>query len=305
MQEDILRIEAVSPLGRLRSYRIANILLEFLISTSLFLAINGSLKIFFSETLYNMFALSAIIITFLITFSTYGLNKLTDLNEDTINLPERANTIKVLGQLFKYSVIFSYMLSIFLGFLVDISTLPVLFFPLILGTLYSLRLSRNVPRLKDIAGVKNITIALTWSVGSTFLPLVYLSETKIMQITLIFYLFFLKSYINSILFDVRDIKGDSDNGIRTIPVYLGIKKTRTFLLFLNTTFIPWLLTSYFQGFFSKYYSLLFFSVIYGYGYILHFCREGKKIGKSLDLLVDGEWIPIAFFALVISRTIHF
>ncbi len=114
-------------------------------------------------------------------------------------------------------------------------------------------------------------------------------------------MFFIKSYINSIIFDVRDIEGDKMNNVRTIPVILGLQKTKNLLLTLNSTLIPWLIFSYFQGFFHRYLQVLIFSIFYGYWYILHFCKEGIKIGKSLDLLVDGEWIPIAILALIFSR----
>lgn len=279
-------------------FLISSRLTSFLISTSLFLAISGSLKVFFSGLLFSVFALNIVILTFLITFSIYGLNKLTDIKEDTINLPERSNTIKKIKPILKFSIAFSFILSMLLGLLTNILTLPILLFPLLLGIIYSAKLSKNFPRLKDISGVKNITIALSWAVGSTFLPVIYLLEKKTILIILVFYFFFLKSYINSILFDVRDVEGDKRSGVRTIPAFLGINKTKNLLIILNSTLIPWLIFSYFQGFFHKYFFVLVFTIVYGYWYILYFCNRDIKIGKSLDLLVDGEWIPIMIFALI-------
>ncbi len=273
---------------------------SFLISTSLFLAISGSLKVIFSGLLYNIFDLNTAILTFLITFSVYGLNKLTDINEDVINTPERANIIRKIRPFLKFFVAISFILSLILGFSENALTLPVLIFPLFLGTVYSVRLSNNLPRLKDITGVKNITVALSWAVVMTFLPIIYLSTKKIIPIILIFGFFFFKSYINSVLFDIRDIEGDSRNKVRTLPVFLGRDKTKNLLLILNSALLPWLIFSYFQGFFHKYLFILIFAIAYGYWYILHFCREGVKIGKSLDLLVDGEFIIIAILASILT-----
>lgn len=278
---------------------IPNRVASFLISTSLLLAINGSFKVFFSGLLFNMFAFNMVIITFLTTFSTYGLNKLTDFKEDSINTPERAEAIKKIELIFKLSVAISFFLSLVLGFFESILTLPILLFPLLLGILYSVRLSRKIPRLKDITGVKNLTIALSWAVGSTFLPLIYLTNKKIVLILLLFYLFFIKSYINSIIFDVRDIEGDRMSGVRTIPVSLGREKTKILLLILNSTLLLWLII--FRDYFMKYFYVLFFSISYGYWYIMHFCRDGAKPGKSLDLLVDGEFILIAIVALFVKN----
>ncbi len=273
---------------------IPNRIASFLISTSLFLAINGSFKVFFSGLLFNIYAFNTVIITFLATFSTYGLNKLTDFKEDLINAPERAKAIKKIELIFKISVALSFFLSLVLGFFESILTLPILLFPLLLGILYSVRLSGKIPRLKDITGVKNLTIALSWAVGSTFLPLIYLSNKNNVLIILIFYFFFLKSYINSIIFDVRDIEGDRMSGVRTIPVSLGRDKTKILLLILNSTLLLWLLV--FRDYFMKYFYVLFFSIAYGYWYIMYFCGVRTKPGKSRDLLVDGEFIIIAILA---------
>lgn len=269
---------------------------SFLISTSLFLAINGSLKVLFSCLLFNTFGLNIVLATFFVTFSIYGLNKLTDLKEDTINAPERAKLIKKIEPVFKFSLIFSFILSLLLAFSVNVLTLPILLFPLFSGTLYSVKFSKNLPRLKDILGVKSITIALTWAVGSTFLPAICLPEKEIIPIIIIFYFFFFKSLINAVLFDVRDIEGDKMSGVRTIPIVFGREKTKNLLLILNSTLIPWLAFSYFAGLFHQYLFVSIFTIAYGYWYILHFCKDGLKIGKSLDLLVDGEWIAIALLA---------
>lgn len=168
-----------------------NNFISFLISTSLFLAIGGFLKVFFSGLLYNIITLNSAIIVFLITFGVYGLNKLTDMKEDSINTPERANIIGKIAN-FKIFVISSFILSLLLGFFENIRMLPVLIFPLFLGTLYSVKLSDNLPRLKDITGVKNITIALSWAVVTTLLPAIYSSEKESLLIILIFIFFFEK-----------------------------------------------------------------------------------------------------------------
>jgi 4-hydroxybenzoate polyprenyltransferase len=275
------------------------VLTSFLILTSLFIAINGALKVYFSFLLYsqNIF-LNPILAAFLIMYAVYGLNKLTDLSEDAINTPERAKLIKKIAVLFKCSLMFSFILSLLLVFSVNVITLPILLFPLFSGIIYSLRLSPNLPRLKDITAVKNTIVALAWGVLSTLLPAICLLEKEFMQIIALFYFFFLKSFINSTIFDVRDIEGDTISGVRTIPVVFGRQRTKKLLIILNSTLIPWLAFSYFAGFFHQHLFVLIFTVAYGYWYILHFCKEELKIGKSLDLLVDGEWIPVVLLCLL-------
>ncbi len=105
--------------------------------------------------------------------------------------------------------------------------------------------------------------------------------------------------MGSITFDVRDIEGDRTSGVRTIPVVFGRQKTKNLLLILNSTLIPWLAFSYLSGFFHHYLFVLIFAIAYGYWYILHFCKL-EKIGESLDVLVDGEWIPVVILATAVT-----
>ena len=69
--------------------------LKFLISNSLFLALNGSMVVVFAYFLYGIeIAPILLLLAFLTTFSMYGLNKATDNAEDAINRPETVSRDK-------------------------------------------------------------------------------------------------------------------------------------------------------------------------------------------------------------------
>jgi 4-hydroxybenzoate polyprenyltransferase len=95
---------------------------------------------------------------------------------------------------------------------------------------------------------------------------------------------------------VRDIEGDKQFGVKTIPVTIGIDKTKKLLLVLNSLPIPWLVISLHIGFFTRYLPVLIFCIVYAYWYIIHFCKE-RKIGYSIDLLVDGEWLILVVMCI--------
>jgi 4-hydroxybenzoate polyprenyltransferase len=146
--------------------------------------------------------------------------------------------------------------------------------------------------------VKNVAIAGTSVICAALLPLAVHFRSYI-AISLIAYFVFLKVFINTVLFDVRDVEGDRLAGTITIPVSLGRQKTRGLLLALNSTLILWAALSVFQGLPYKYLSILAGSIVYGYWYILRLCRDGTTIQKSVDWLVDGEWILIAILAATV------
>src|SRR3972149_9071484 len=118
--------------------------------------INEKIKVKASENLKMLtillmvVALSGLFIASSSTYSVYGLNKLTDVDEDAINNPERATTINKIVNIFKFSLAFTFIFSLILGFSVNILTLPLLLFPIFMGIVYSVRLSHHLPRLKDI-----------------------------------------------------------------------------------------------------------------------------------------------------------
>lgn len=280
-------------------YTLFSNFISFLAISSIFIALIGLLLPYSTFLLYNInIDFNLLLSSFLLTFTVYSLDKLSNIEEDSISLPERAGFISRHKKIFIYATVASYIIALSLAFLKNILALFVILFPLCMGLIYSIKIS-NV-RLKDIPALKNISIAASWAVVGTFLPLAVSSE-HFPPIALIFYFVFIKCFINTVLFDVRDIEGDSVNGVRTIPVIFGLKKTKILLLFLNSTLILWLIISYSQSFFHQYVFVLIFSIFYGYWYTFYFCRKDKKISKSLDLLVDGEWIYIGIFLFLFSK----
>ena len=270
---------------------------SFLAISSIFIAINASLVAYFSFLLYEVRVdFNLLLASGLLTFTVYNLDKLTGIKEDSVNVPERAGFIEKNKNSVILATITAYIIALSLSFLQNHFAISIILFPLFIGVMYSIKISSF--RLKDITAVKNIVIALSWSVVGAFLPLA-ISFCDYFLIFLIFYFFFTKLFINTVLFDVRDIKGDKMNGVKTIPVVFGRKRTKNLLLILNSIFIPWIIYSYLSGYFHIYFIVLVLSIGYGYWYILYFCRE-ENTGKSLDLLVDGEWIPVVILAAILT-----
>ncbi len=269
----------------------------FLISTSLFLAVSGVFKLYFAFLLYGIPPKwNLLVATFFVIFSVYGTNKLTDLKEDEINNPERVRYIRRLARTIRYGSILSFAAALILGILSGPEAVLVLVFPVITGFVYSVRILPGRRRLKDVTVVKNLIIAGTWAGGTALLPLAA-GSVESLKVLLVYYFFFIKSLINTVLFDVRDVEGDRLSGVETIPVRFGLAKSRTLLLVLNSTLIPWLLMAAQLGYFREYLSVLLFSILNGYAYILYFTRRIRS-GKALDLWVDGEWIYTVALALL-------
>jgi len=209
-----------------------------------------------------------------------------------LNSPER---LKYVGNRDKLLIILSliaYCVALAIGVLSgEILVIIVLLIPLWIALIYSIRLSPNLPRVKDIFVAKSL--AVTASLVFSTLLLAYICSKNDFIVLFWGYFLFLKIFINTTLFDVRDISGDREVGVRTIPAVLGLEKTRLLLLLLNSLLIPWVILSLYLRLFISAIPLLLFCIFYGYWYILHFCRPEKKFSFSYDVLVDGEWMILS------------
>jgi len=284
-------------------YSLCNKSVSFLAQSSIFIALICFMLVYFSFLLYDISEdFNLLLSSFFITFTIYGLDKVSNIKEDSINLPERAGFIYKYRKIITVSIVVSYISALYFSVLKNPYAVLVVHFPLFIGLIYSIKIL-NI-RLKDITGIKNIVVSLSWTVVGTFMPLI-VSFRPFTEILCMFYYLFIKFFINGILFDVRDIEGDRINGVITIPVFIGLKKTKNILLLLNSTLIPFITLSYLKGFFREYIFVLTFTIFYGYWYILHFCSGSRKIGKSIDILVDGEWILVVIIALIFTKKILF
>ena len=241
---------------------------------------------------------------FLVVYSVYSINKLTDREEDAVNTPERSIFVEGNERFLLTLAIASYIAALLLGLIESPLAAGILLVPFLSGIAYSTNSLSiiGIPRLKDIFLVKSFIVAFSWAVCAAFLPALQLYDPA--KLCFIFPFFFIKVFINTVLFDVRDVEGDTLNSVKTIPVVMGIKRTRQALLIIQSLLVVWLVL--FSDLFSKYYIILIVSMIYGYLYILYFCNKNDHGNMSWDVLVDGEWIIMgtgAWIYLVLSSNV--
>ena len=266
---------------------------SFLAVSSIFIGVAGFFETYIGYLLIGLFPnLKVCFAVFLMTFSVYSLDKLTDSEEDLINMPERVNFISGHRNLILYCSITAYVLAAVITFLDKPLALPIILVPLMANAVYGSKLIPGLPRLKDIPVMKNVVVALSWSLVTTLLPAGDSRNAQLISIIMVLYFMTTKMFVNTVLFDIRDVRGDRDNGVRTIPVILGEKKTVSVLLVINSTLLPWLIFVP-----SNMKLLVGVMILYGYAYILYF-RE-RRNPRSLDFFVDSEWMLSSILLLTL------
>ena len=281
----------------LESYGAIFKLLKFMVSSSILLSLNGVMVVVFGFFLDSTTIMPPLLFAaFLVTFAVYGLNKFTDKAEDSINRPES------LPRSSRYYLFFSIAAMIFgflIGLIESIFAFLVLCAPVMLGVIYSVRISKSIPRLKEIVGVKSLVVAVSWALTGCFLPDSF-STAKFQVIMIAFIYIFIRIFVGTILCDVLDTKGDLAIRVETIPIRLGKNKTKKLLLILNSLGI--LLPIYCEatGILIRFIPALLFGIIYGYIAIWFFFKNNCK-RFTAGLILDCEWIPIVIILFLIIR----
>ena len=265
--------------------------------SSVFTAFTSLMMLYFSFIVLDV-ALKPILLCamFFVIYSVYSLNKVTDREEDAINMPARYTFVRGNERFLLTLAIASYSVALLLGLIESLLAAGILLVPFLSGIVYSTNSLSiiGIPRLKDIFLVKSLIVAFSLAVCAAFLPALQLHSSA--KLCFIFPFFFSKVFINTVLFDVRDVEGDTLNGVKTIPVVIGIKRTRQMLLLIHSLLVVWFVL--FSDLFSRYYVILIASMVYGYLYIFCFCNTNNHRDVSWDILLDGEWIILCICAWI-------
>jgi len=277
----------------------------FLISSSsILVSITSSMLLLLSFILHGIRAnLSLLIAAFALTFAIYNFDRTIKQKEDLINDPERTRLFAGNRKIWTIVGTFFFIASMALALREGLNIFLTMFSIIAVYTGYGIGFPL-IPRLKDIPGVKNLVLVSSWTIVPTILP--NLSEygavekKGILLSIMIFYFIFIKIMVNSILYDVRDIKGDSATGVRTLPVVMGVKNVRMILLIFNSTLILWIIECWRLNIFLPFLPILTANIFYGFWYINFFTENINNKRTLLDILVDGEWIPLTLLIALIN-----
>lgn len=264
-----------------------------LIYSSVYLSFTGASMVYISCTIQHIPCIPTLpAIMFLVTFSVYNINRKTDGNEDAINHPDRYSFTSRYGKILSNSAIIAYILAIMLGLYCGSMAALISAIPLISGILYSIAwIPRRFKyrRLKEIPLAKNFVIAFSWASTPALLPVHSNLVDVDIETLVVFIFFFISAFINSVVFDMRDIKGDVASGVRTIPAIFGAKGTIKFLTCLNIFFGTIELLLCFAFISSRFVSIFVAGMIYSNFCVLYFGRI-KKANLFCDVATDGKFI---------------
>jgi len=239
---------------------------------------------------------------FLVSYSLHAVNKITDLKEDAINHPKRFKIVKRFYKLILISIIISLFLGLYLSWIAGIDVFLVTIFIIIVGIIYSVKiLPRDFSkyrRMKDIPIGKTITIAIDWVLAIVIIPVSYISGDVFPAMLILSVFIFFRCVINSSLFDMRDIKGDKEQGVITIPAMIGEKKTIYLFALINTFLGGLIFASVLLGILPPLAHLINISTVLVYFYLYALTKPLINKRFLYELVIDGEYLLIGGVIIV-------
>ncbi len=276
---------------------------EFLLYSSLFLGTAAAGMAYTSCFIQGIPCTSHIaVVMFLIVFSVYNLNRKTDEAEDALNHERRFRFTKKFERHLFIAALGAYLLALIIAASHSPAAFCVVTIPLVSGILYSVPVLPKwcgYRRLKEIPVMKNIVVSAAWALAFSLVP-VYLGTSAPGAGSLIVLLFiFCWTFVGSVLPDIRDRVGDSATGVATIPVLVGVARSRHILtlmnisagaiiLMLGSTVIP-----------VPARAVIIVSLVYSQACIISIDRTARN-DLLCDVISDGQFLTIGGLCLVIS-----
>jgi 4-hydroxybenzoate polyprenyltransferase len=184
----------------------------------------------------------AIFTVFLLTFSIYQDNRLTDEIEDAMNDPEGLkNALKNKAFITYVTFYLTSIISLVIAFQFGQSAFWTTAIIILIGFLYNHKyfptfLSSHLNgarRLKDIYIVKNLTPPLDWATALVFLPLFFEGQSLSPKAWICWGYVFICAFFIEVMWDMRDRRGDLLSGIKTIANTFSFPHTKQLLIIMS------------------------------------------------------------------------
>ena len=164
-------------------------------------------------------------------------NRLTDVEEDIINCPADLDDALAKGKAIKIFCYLGGIISIMLALFTEPTWLMagLIVFGASIGYFYNSPLLPSQPhlRLKNLFIIKNLSSGVGWSAGLLVFPMLRANTQPDGRFFTAFVYMLAIVMTYEIMWDIRDITGDTQAEIRTLPVVLGIKSARVYASLLQ------------------------------------------------------------------------
>jgi 4-hydroxybenzoate polyprenyltransferase len=215
--------------GRLRYRRVWDIL-EY---TSAYLAVIAMAKVSIVMYILSLQLSLAPVVAGLITVAIYAIDRLVDAERDYQSTPNRVRFVRRHEDTLYVLAALAYGIGVALSVLGGPVAFGLALFPGSVWIIYACdwipASELDIRRLKDILFVNSALVAIAWAIPTVVVPIVFADATFGPAALVLVVYFFLGTFANVEIANVRDIESDSQDGASTLPVVFGVARTRQIL----------------------------------------------------------------------------
>ena len=246
-----------------------------------------------------------LIMAYLFSFGAYMMNRSAEMDQDLASHPERTRYLSKRKKALPAVVAGAFLVGYLLAATVSLLFFLALLAPLGLSLLYSVGSKRLIGiigarNLKQKLLLKNVSISLGWSLipilvgfyfGAFDAPLLLLSP----------FIFF-RLMTNTIVFDIRDEKGDKENGVMTLPTELGVRRSFDIDALVDAGSAAYLILLLLVGA-VPFYSITLISLpVYSTAYRFAAMKGAASLTFICDFVADAEymlWGPLIYIGKIL------
>jgi 4-hydroxybenzoate polyprenyltransferase len=233
-----------------------------------------------------------LVMAYLFSFGAYMINRASEIGQDSVSNPQRTEYLSSRKGRLPLIAAIAFGLGYVIAALSNILFLVALFVPLILALLYSVGSKRfknlfGAARLKEKLLVKNLAISAGWSLIPLLVGLYFQILTPVILGMGAF--IFLRLLVNTIFFDIRDVKADKEFGVKTIPSAYGIQKTYVAMDYIDVASGCFCIALVALRFLPLYCIVLLALPVYSYLYRIA-ARKSGNLGYYTDVIADAEYL---------------
>ncbi len=245
----------------------------------------------FSLILGINIAWTFLLVVYLGVMSINYFNRYKEFDQDILTSPERSKELSKYKK-FLPLVVVSFFLIMVLVVSQNASQKALLFmiFLFLFGILYTVFLKRLTNK---IIGFKNLMTTLPYALLVVFLFIYYDVSFTIGGILILLF-YFMRMFLNTALFDIRDIISDKGAGLKTFAIVLGKDKTLKLLVLLNVLSVAPIIYGVYTGVLPLFSIAILFTILYAFYYLKKI--KSSDINKSFmyNVIIDSEfifWLP--------------
>lgn len=232
-----------------------------------------------------------LIISFSTFFLIYNVDRYIGGEEDEENMPMRTSFVRKNGKYFFILSIAGYLSALYLSAAQGLLNFALVLIPILVSIMYS------IFKLKKILFVKNIAVGVSWGIVPLLVGAYYgdIMRPEIIFLSAFFTVSFFRS---SMIFDIKDIKGDLEEGVRTIPNQFGVTDTKLIAILTDLFMMISWLSLILIGLLEFAFLILLPFHIYIVAYVLSLNLDRGEFFYSV--IIDGECIFLGLLALLAS-----